>query len=82
MRFYRVVKGKRIQIAAADTRVAPNQWHSLRLRSEADHFTVSFNGKVLYTADDGTFSNAGRVGLWTKADSVTRFDRLEINPLP
>jgi hypothetical protein len=28
------------------------------------------------------FSHAGGVALWTKGDSVTRFDRIAITPLP
>jgi hypothetical protein len=32
------------------------------------------NGERLFDAEDGTFSNAGKTGLWTKADSVTYFD--------
>ena len=52
------------------------------LRAESERFTVTFDGKVLYTASDKTFSGAGRVALWTKADSVTRFDQIEIKRLP
>jgi hypothetical protein len=33
---------------------------------------------LLFEADDDTFDSAGRVGLWTKADSVTWFDDLEV----
>jgi hypothetical protein len=36
----------------------------------------------LFTATDRTISSAGKVALWTKADSVTRFDRIEIRTLP
>jgi hypothetical protein len=31
---------------------------------------------------DRTFTEAGGVALWTKADSVTRFDQVRITPLP
>jgi hypothetical protein len=41
-----------------------------------------FDGKELYTATDDTIAGAGKVALWTKADSVTRFDRIEIKTLP
>ena len=82
VRFYRVVKGNRQQIEGADIKVAKNQWHTLVLKAVDDRFTVSFDGKELYTATDRTFAEAGRVALWTKADSVTHFDRFEIKPLP
>ena len=76
--FYRVVKGNRQQLAAASAPVASGQWHTLTLKAEGDRFTVTFDGKALITASDRTFGEAGRIAFWTKADSVTRFDRLEI----
>jgi Galactocerebrosidase, C-terminal lectin domain len=82
VRFYRVVKGKREQLAGANTKVATNTWHMLTLKAEGDRFTVSYDGKELYTARDTTFAEAGKVALWTKADSVTNFDNLTIRPLP
>jgi len=82
VRFYRVVKGSREQIEGADTRVSANQWHTLSLKAEGARFTVTFDGKQLYTTTDRTFAAAGKVALWTKSDSVTRFDRIEISPSP
>jgi hypothetical protein len=81
VRFYRVVKGKREQLADANTKVTPNQWHTLALKAEGDRFTVSFDGKALISAQDRTFPDAGKVALWTKADSVTYFDTISIKPL-
>ena len=82
VRFYRVIKGERQQIAGADTKVSANEWHTLRLKVEGERFTITFEVKVLFTATDGAIKGAGRIALWTKADSVTRFDRIEINTLP
>ena len=81
VRFYRVVKGKREQLAGANTKVSANQWHTLALKAEGDRFTVSFDGKALISAQDGTFPDAGKVALWTKADSVTYFDTISIRSL-
>jgi len=81
VRFYRVVKGRREQIEGANLKVSANEWHTLGLKAEGDRFTVSFDGKQLFTTSDRTFTEAGRFALWTKADSVTRFDRIEIKPL-
>jgi hypothetical protein len=82
VRFYRMVRGKREQLGGADIPVASNQWHRLGLKAERERFTISFNGRILYAVNDDTFAGAGKVALWTKADSVTRFDQLVINPLP
>lgn len=82
VRFYRVVKGKRQELAGANLRVVGNQWHTLGLNAEDDTFTVLFNGKVLYSTTDRTFTESGKVALWTKADSITRFDQIELKALP
>jgi hypothetical protein len=37
-------------------------------------FTVTFDGKKVIEAADDSFADAGKVGVWTKADSVTLFD--------
>jgi hypothetical protein len=41
---------------------------------QGNHFTVTLDGKKALDWDDDTFKDAGRVGVWTKADSVTLFD--------
>jgi hypothetical protein len=82
VRFYRVVQGRREQLAGADLRVTANEWHTLGLRAEGERFTVSYDGKTLFSASDSTFTEAGGVALWTKADSITRFDQVKITPLP
>lgn len=81
VRFYRVVKGRREQLAGANIKVSANQWHTLALKAEGDRFTVSFDGKALISAQDETFPDAGQVALWTKADSVTYFDTISIRLL-
>jgi hypothetical protein len=81
VRFYRVVNGRRQQLASANAKVAPGEWHTLTLRAEGNRFTVSFDGRQLFTQTDSTFTGAGRVALWTKADSVTRFESLVLEPL-
>jgi len=82
VRFYHVVKGRRTLVKSANVKVAANAWHTLALHAEGDRFDITFDGKILYTVTDKTIAQAGRVALWTKSDSVTRFDRLEIKPLP
>ena len=81
VRFYRVVKGRRQHIAGIDTTVTPNHWHTLTLRAEGTRFVVAYDGKPLFTAMDATFPREGKVALWTKADSVTHFDRIDIRKL-
>ena len=81
VRLYRVVDGRRVQFAGADVPVPRDRWQTLGLRVEGDRFEVSLDGRVLFAAADRTFADAGRVGLWTKADSLTHFDALEVEAL-
>jgi hypothetical protein len=78
VRLYKVVDGSRKQFAGVNAKVTSGEWHTLRLVANGSHFEVFFDGKSLFTADDDTLKDAGRVGLWTKADSVTLFDDLRI----
>ena len=56
--------------------VPSNQWLRLRVEFKGSRFTVIYNGKQLFEVEDSTFKDAGQVGLWTKADSVTLFDEV------
>ncbi len=60
----------------SDIKVPANVWHSLRVDFNGPRFRVSYNGKQLFEVEDSTFADAGKVGLWTKADSVTLFDQI------
>jgi hypothetical protein len=71
---YHTIKGRRVAFKNVDTKVAPGVWHTLRVDFKGNQFTVTFNGKQVIQATDDTFSAPGKVGLWTKADSVTLFD--------
>ena len=82
VRFYRVSNGRRIEITGANLKVSPNEWHTLGLKAEGESFTITFDGKELYRATDRTITAAGRIALWTKADSVTRFEQIELKTLP
>ena len=82
VRFYRVIDGRRQELAGANIKVTPREWHTLTLRAEGDRFTVTYDGKSLYTTTDKTLPAAGKTGLWTKADSVTHFGRIDIKVLP
>lgn len=54
------------------------EWSTLGVTFTGPRFTVSFDGQPLFEVEDSTFAEPGRVGLWTKADSVTYFDDFEI----
>jgi hypothetical protein len=82
VRFYRVVKGRRQELKGTNLRVSPNEWHTLGLKADGENFTIQFDGKPLFTTTDKTFEGAGKFALWTKADSITRFEQIELKVLP
>src|SRR5262247_1826300 len=71
---YHTIKGRRTEKKRTRMKVASGEWHSLRVDFQNSHFTVTFDGKKAIEWDDNTFKDAGKVGVWTKADSVTLFD--------
>jgi len=84
---YKVADGKRTSLApvgtpagtyGVDREVPAGSWSALKVVVEGSRFTVLFDGEKLFEVEDGTFTGAGRVGLWTKADSVTYFDDFEV----
>ncbi|HEY3132842.1 MAG TPA: family 16 glycoside hydrolase [Acidobacteriota bacterium] len=77
-RLYRMVNGRRIQFAGANLKVSSGQWHTLRVVAKGTHFVCYFDGKQLIDARDSTYSS-GKIGLWTKADSVIAFDDLTVS---
>lgn len=50
------------------------EWSAIRVDFRGNKFTVKLNGKGLFEVEDDTLTSAGKVGVWTKADSVTLFD--------
>jgi hypothetical protein len=53
-------------------------WSELRVGVNGTPFDVALNGETLFRVEDATFTEPGRVGVWTKADSVTYFDDLKV----
>jgi hypothetical protein len=77
VRFYRVIDGRRSQLAGASARIRAGAWQALRVAAAGQRFSVWLDERHLFEAVDATIRPPGRIGLWTKADSVTHFDRLQ-----
>jgi hypothetical protein len=83
---YKVENGKRTDLPlkgegrtyGKKTEVPSGQWSTLRVVATGRLFEVYLNGSRLYEVEDATFSKPGKVGVWTKADSVTQFDDLTV----
>jgi hypothetical protein len=77
---YHTVAGSRRAFQNKPIKVTKNTWHTLKIDATGNHFIVWFDGTKVLDATDDTFKGPGRVGLWTKADSVIQFDDLTITP--
>jgi hypothetical protein len=77
-RLYHVVNGSRRQFDGANFKVTPGVWHELRVEAVGNKITCYYDGVKKIEATDDTFKEPGKVGLWTKADSVTYFDDLKV----
>ena len=83
---YKVENGRRTDLPVKGegrtygkkTDVPARQWSTLRVVANGRLFEVYFNGAKLYDVEDATFTQPGKVGVWTKADSVTQFDDLTV----
>jgi hypothetical protein len=80
-RLYHVIKGRRVQFAGANFKVTSNAWHEIKVEARGNQFKCFYDGKLKFTAKDDTFKEAGKIGLWTKADSVVHFDDLTVEEL-
>ena len=76
-RLYYYDRGRHELASAAVKAPALGQWHTLRVVAIGDHMQAWLDGKLDLDHHDARFKS-GRVGLWTKADSVTAFDDLTI----
>ncbi len=78
-RFYKVIGGRRTQLATAEgVRVPAGEWHTLEIEHVGDRIECELDGKVILRATDETIKKAGKVGLWTKADAQTYFDKFTV----
>ncbi len=83
---YKMENGKRTDLPliglgktyGVDVEPLGNGWNDLKLTVVDNLFTVFLNDKQLFQVEDETFTEAGKVGLWTKADAVTYFDDFQV----
>jgi DNA-binding beta-propeller fold protein YncE len=57
-------------------------WSTLRVTFKDSLFSVYVNGERIFDVDDKTFTEAGKVGLWTKSDSAMYFDNFAFANAP
>jgi hypothetical protein len=84
---YKVENGKRSDLKPVGSgflaygkkaQVPHGRWSTLRVVVTRDRSAVYLNGEHLFAVEDNTFTGAGKIGIWTKADSMISFDDLHV----
>jgi hypothetical protein len=81
VRLYRMEKGKRSQLASKEAPIEAGKWHSLRVIAANERFEVALDGKTLFDVNDRSLPQSGPLGVWSQADSVTRYGSLLLSPV-
>ena len=81
VRLYRMEKGKRSQLASKEAPIEAGKWHSLRVIAANERFEVALDGKTLFDVTDRSLPQSGPLGVWSQADSVTRYGSLLVAPV-
>jgi len=73
-RFYKVVNGQRLPLIGPEVPVPSGVWHELTVECKGNAIRCLLNGKELITATDKVNPfTSGKIGFWTKSDSVSYF---------
>jgi hypothetical protein len=79
-RVYKLVDGKRTQLASADVDEVMKKWQTIRIVHRGPSIQCYIDGQLLMEAKDDAIRSPGKIGLWTKADAVTAFDNVKVAP--
>ena len=79
-RVYKVVHGRRKQLATANLKVTSGQWHTIKIKNNDDEIQCYYDKMLYLEVKDNTFKK-GKIGLWTKADAVTAFDNIKVKEI-
>ena len=77
-RVYKVINGHRKELKSANIDIKTGKWYDLKIEMKGNRIKCYFNGKLELETTDDSFTGAGKVGLWTKADAVTCFDDMNV----
>ncbi|MCK4998396.1 MAG: DUF1080 domain-containing protein [Anaerohalosphaera sp.] len=77
-RIYYVKEGSRKELASANVDTTADAWHEIEIVHVGNRIIARFDDEKLLDIEDATFTQAGKVGLWTKADAATAFDDFEV----
>jgi hypothetical protein len=77
-RVYKVVAGKRTELGRKEgLKVKAGEWHKLKVEVKGNKMEGYLDGEKMWEITDDTYKDAGKVGLWSKADAQTHFDQFK-----
>jgi hypothetical protein len=80
--FFKIVNGVRSKLIGPQINISPNEWHEMSVQCEGNHINCSFDGKqIIPMITDSSFSG-GKIGFWTKSDSVSYFTDAKLTYTP
>jgi hypothetical protein len=81
--FFKIVNGVRSErLIGPAIEISKNEWHQISVKCDGNHIDCLFDGKqIIPMITDDSFSN-GKVGFWTKSDSVVYFTDAKVNFTP
>ena len=77
-RVYKVINGNRKQLKSYSLPVTSGEWHTIKVEHIGNDIKCYYDGQLYLQAEDDSFTNAGKIGLWTKADSYCFFDDFSV----
>ena len=82
LRFFKVVDGVRSNPIGGDLTLPLGEWHTLAVQCDGNHISIFLDGRpAMPMLGDNSFIE-GKVGFWTKSDSLTYFCRAQISYTP
>ncbi len=81
--FFKVVNGVRSEkLIGPQIEISKDEWHEMSVQCEGNHINCSLDGKqVIPMMTDSSFST-GKIGFWTKSDSVGYFTDAKVTYTP
>ncbi|HWX21488.1 MAG TPA: family 16 glycoside hydrolase [Candidatus Binatia bacterium] len=72
-RFYKVVNGQRGNLIGPEVPIPSGIWHDLMVECKGNQIRCQLDGKEVIPPLIDTSFNSGKIGFWTKSDSVSYF---------
>jgi len=77
-RVYKVVAGKRTELGRKEgLKVKAGEWHKLKVEVKGNKMEGYLDGEKMWEITDDTYRDAGKIGLWSKADAQSHFDEFK-----